>query len=62
MTAKGNTVPVEVLIGGVRREADGIRVHAGAAHLDRYAFGVTKSKGMVGRFLVLEFDVVAVPA
>ena len=60
VTAHGNTVPVEVVIDGVTREVDGIRVHARAEHLDRYAFGVTKSKGMVGRFLDLDLDIVAV--
>lgn len=43
-------------------EADGVHMHAVAEHLDRYAFGVTKGKGMVGRYLDLDFDVFAVPA
>lgn len=62
VTAHGSSVPVEVMIDRVTREDGGIRVHARAEHLDRYAFGVTKAKGMVGRHLDLEFDVFAVPA
>jgi len=37
-------------------------VHAHVEHLDRYAFGVTKVKGMAGRYLDLDLDVFAVPA
>ena len=62
VTAHGNVVPVEVLIDQMTPEAVGVRVRARAEHLDRYAFGVTKSKGMVGRFLDLHLDVFAVPA
>jgi hypothetical protein len=39
-----------------------MRVHARADHLDRHAFGVVKSKGMVGRYLDLDLDVFALPA
>jgi len=59
VTAHGATVPVEVEIHQVIQEPPGIRVHAGAKHLDRYAFGITGSKGMVGRHLDLAFDVYA---
>lgn len=61
VTAHGTTVPVELVIDRVMREGDGIRVHARAERLDRYAFGVTKSKGMVGRYLDLELDTFALP-
>lgn len=61
VTSHGNTVPVPIDLYRVAREGDGIRVAARAEGLDRYAFGVTKSKGMVGRFLDLDLDIVAVP-
>ena len=61
VTAHGTSVPVEVRIDGSAREGEGVRLHGRADHLDRYAFGVTKSKGMVGRHLDLELDVFAVP-
>lgn len=59
--AHGVSVPVEVLIDQVTHEGGGMRLHARADHLDRYAFGVTKGKGMAGRYLDLDFDVFAVP-
>lgn len=62
MTAHGNTAPVDLLVDRVTREAGGWHVHARAEHLDRYAFGVTKGRGMVGRYLDLDLDVLAVPA
>lgn len=62
VTAHGSTVPVEVRIDQVMHEGDGIRVHARADHLDRHAFGVTGSKGMVGRYLDLDLEAFAVTA
>ena len=62
VTAHGTRVPVEVRIDHVAAQDDGIGVHARAEHLDRYAFGVTRGKGMAGRFLDLDFNVVADPA
>lgn len=62
VTAHGNGVAVEVSVDQVRPEPGGVRMHARAEHLDRYAFGVTKARGMVGRYLDLDFDVFAVPA
>ena len=62
LTAHGQTVPVEVVIDRATNEGDGVRVHARVEHLDRYAFGVTKSKGFAGRYLDLDLDVFAVPA
>jgi polyisoprenoid-binding protein YceI len=59
VTAHGTTVPVDVVIDRLTLEDGGMRVHARAEHLDRYAFGITGSKGMVGRHLDLEFDVLA---
>jgi polyisoprenoid-binding protein YceI len=62
VTAHGTRVPVRVRIDHLATQDDGIRVHARAEHLDRYAFGVTRGKGMAGRFLDLDLDVVADPA
>lgn len=62
VTAHGSTVDVEVTVLRAVNEADGLRVQARAEHLDRYAFGITGSKGMVGRYFDLDFDVLAVSA
>jgi len=62
VTAHGTTVPIRVIVDRISAELDGVRVHARASHLDRYAFGINKGKGMVGRYLDLDLDVVAVPA
>jgi len=62
VTAHGNSVPVEVVIREATPDGEGVHLRARAEHLDRYAFGVTKSKGMVGRHLDLDLDVLAVPA
>jgi polyisoprenoid-binding protein YceI len=61
VTAHARSVPVEVVIDRVTRQIEGLRLHGRAAHLDRYAFGVTQGKGMVGRHLDLDLEVVAVP-
>lgn len=39
-----------------------VRVTARASHLDRYSFGITGSRGFVGRYFDLAFQVVAVRA
>jgi polyisoprenoid-binding protein YceI len=62
VTAHGRAVPVEVMIDQLILEGGGVRVHARAAHLDRQSFGITGSKGMVGRYLDLDLDAYAVPA
>ena len=62
VTAHGKAVPVDVVIDEVTPQTGGVRVHGRARHLDRYAFGVTNGKGMVGRYLDLDLDVFAVPA
>ena len=61
VTAHAHTVPVEVLIDGATPETDGVRLHGRVRRLDRYDFGITGSKGMVGRYLDLELDVFATP-
>lgn len=59
LTAHGTDQPAEVTIDAASSDPDGVRLHA-CARVDRYAFGVTKVKGMAGRHIDLEFDVLAV--
>jgi polyisoprenoid-binding protein YceI len=59
VTAHGTAVPVDVVIDRMTPEGDGMRVLARADHLDRQAFGITGSRGFVGRYLDLDFDVLA---
>jgi polyisoprenoid-binding protein YceI len=59
VTAHGTAVPVDVVIDRMVPEGNGMRVHARADHLDRHAFAITGSKGMVGRYLDLDFDMLA---
>jgi polyisoprenoid-binding protein YceI len=59
VTAHGHTVPVDIRIDSITREGAGIRLHGAAEHLDRTAFGITGSRGMVGRYLDLELDALA---
>jgi polyisoprenoid-binding protein YceI len=59
VTAHGTTVPVELVLHDVHPEGGGVRLRARAEHLDRQAFGITGSKGMVGRFLDLDLDAFA---
>ena len=50
-------MPGEVVIDRATNEGDGVGGHAHVGHLDRYAFGVTKVKGVAGRYLDLDLDV-----
>jgi hypothetical protein len=59
VTAHGTAVPVDVVIDRMVPDGNGMRVLARAEHLDRHAFGITGSAGMVGRYLDLDFDVLA---
>ena len=61
VAAHGAVVPVRVRVATVEAGDEGIRVTARVGHLDRYAFGITGSKGLVGRYLDLDLDVLAVP-
>ncbi len=58
VTAHGSTQPVEVTVDRATASETDVTVHA-VAQLDRYAFGVTGVKGMAGRQLTLEFDLIA---
>jgi polyisoprenoid-binding protein YceI len=62
VTAHGKAVAVEVVVDQVTPQPGGVRMQGSADRLDRYAFGITKGKGMVGRYLDLDLDVFAVPA
>ncbi|MEU2469437.1 YceI family protein [Streptomyces sp. NPDC012486] len=58
LTVQGNTGKVAVALESVA--FDGQRITArGIATIDRYAFGVTKAKGMTGRYLKIVTDVTA---
>lgn len=59
VTAHGVSRPVEVRVDRAGIADDELTMHA-VAQLDRYEFGVTKVKGMAGRRLTLDFDLVAV--
>jgi polyisoprenoid-binding protein YceI len=61
ITAHGTAVPTEVRVSALRADDEGVHVRARAEHLDRYAFGITAGRGMVGRYLDIELDVLAVP-
>ncbi|MEV0261804.1 YceI family protein [Streptomyces sp. NPDC050617] len=59
LTVLGVTRPMVLTLGAVA--ADGTRLTVGAtAVVDRYAFGMTKAKGMTGRRLNIDLEVVAV--
>jgi polyisoprenoid-binding protein YceI len=62
VTAHGQTVGVDVRIDRITPEGAGLRLHGRAEHLDRTAFGITGSRGMVGRYLDLELDAFATAA
>ena len=62
VTAHGQSAPVEVQVDRVTPNGSEVLVHGWARHLDRTAFGITGSRGMVGRYLHLELDIVATPA
>jgi polyisoprenoid-binding protein YceI len=62
VTAHGTTAPVEVIIDRINRDGDDLVIQGRVEHIDRLALGVTGSRGMVGRYLDLEMDAVAVPA
>lgn len=62
VTAHGRAVPVHVQVDGLTSDGSGIHVHGWARGVDRTAFGITGSRGLVGRYLDLELDVVATPA
>lgn len=58
LSVRGQTQPVSVVISSARVAEDGAAFQA-TTTIDRYAFGITKGKGMTGRRLTLTFDIVA---
>ncbi len=58
LTVCGVTRPVAVALDTVAHEGKRITA-SGTATVDRYAFGVTKAKGMTGRHLKITLEVVA---
>jgi polyisoprenoid-binding protein YceI len=59
LTVRGLTRGIEVRIDAAKTEGSGVRVGA-TGRVDRYEFGVTKMKGMTGRWLTVRLDLVAV--
>ncbi|GAB2787244.1 YceI family protein [Streptomyces daliensis] len=58
LTVRDVTAPVELRVASVATDGARLLAHASAV-VDRYAFGVTKAKGMTGRRLTLTLDIVA---
>jgi polyisoprenoid-binding protein YceI len=52
ITVRGNSVPAELVITEAGTDEDGLLVKA-ATRIDRYAHGLTKKKGLAGRYLDL---------
>jgi polyisoprenoid-binding protein YceI len=52
ITVRGNGAPAELVISEARTDEDGLVVKA-ATRIDRYAHGLTKKKGLAGRYLDL---------
>lgn len=59
LCAHGCDRPVVLQVDRVRASSTEVRVHA-TLTIDRYEFGITAAKGMAGRRLQLDLDVVAV--
>ena len=58
VTAHGSTQSAEITVDRASTSGTDVTIHA-VAQLDRYAFGVTGVKGMAGRQVTLEFDLIA---
>lgn len=59
LTVHGQTQPTVLTLTSVATDGDRLTATATAV-IDRYTFGVTKSKGLAGRRLTINLDVVAV--
>jgi polyisoprenoid-binding protein YceI len=62
VTAHGQAVPIDVRVDRLTANASELHVHGWARGLDRTAFGITGSRGLVGRYLDLEIEAVATSA
>lgn len=60
VTVRGTSAPVTLTIERCRFSGGELSAHA-TTRVDRRAFGVTAQRGMTGRYLDLELDVVARP-
>ena len=58
ITARGTAAPVDLTVIESHSDASGLRLRA-TGKVDRYAHGITKMKGMAGRYLNLDILVVA---
>ncbi|MFE6131912.1 YceI family protein [Streptomyces sp. NPDC056437] len=58
LTVCGVTQPIAVALGTVVQEGKRLTA-SGTTTIDRYAFGITKAKGMTGRRLKIAVDIVA---
>jgi hypothetical protein len=55
---QGRTRPLDVWVDAARSEGPHLRLTAGA-RVDRYDFGITKMKGVTGRYLDIRLDITA---
>ena len=62
VTAHGQAVPIDVRVDRLTADASELHVHGWARGLDRTAFGITGSRGLVGRYLDLEIEAIATSA
>ena len=60
ITARGHAARADVALSEVRTDTNGLTIRA-TCRVDRYAHGVTKKKGMAGRYLDLEITARAMP-
>jgi polyisoprenoid-binding protein YceI len=58
LTVRGVTTPVTLALGRVAATADGLTARA-TTRIDRYARGLTGSRGLVARYLDVELDITA---
>jgi polyisoprenoid-binding protein YceI len=59
ITVRGNSAPAELVITEARADEDGLVVKA-TTRVDRYAHGLTKKKGLAGRYLDLNITAHAI--
>jgi polyisoprenoid-binding protein YceI len=58
LTVRGVTQPVNLSVDSIETTGTGLRATA-TTRIDRYAFGLTKGKGMAARYLTVELVAVA---
>ncbi len=59
VTARGKSAPAELVITEASTDGDGVVIKA-AVRIDRYAHGLTKKKGLAGRYLDMNITAHAV--